>query len=120
MNLGSEFTTISVAVERETRTGDGAGGKTKTWATVSGLSALTCTKRFYGRTSQLDRLEQGAHNTAGPGVEVKTSQLFIFRQQPAPDIRKQDRLFASDGVRYRVLFTRLYATTLQVDTELVA
>ncbi len=111
---------VIVSVERPVRVKAAGGGKSESWESVPGLQDLQATQNFYGRTSQLMRLEAATHNAAGPGLEVKKQQLFVFRQQPAPDIRLQDRLVTSDGLRYVVQFPpRLYLTTLQVDAEIV-
>ena len=113
------LTEITVKVQRPSRTGDGAGGKSITWATVSGMSKLLATRNFYGRTSQLLRLEQAAHNAQGPGVGTRKGQLFVFRD-PTLDIRTEDRIVGADGQAYVVQWPpRVYDDELQVDTEIV-
>lgn len=111
--------TIKVDVQRQVDTGDGGGGSTVAWPIV--FPQVPATQNFYGRTSQLLRLEQAAHNAQGPGIQTRKQQLFVFRQQPFPDIQVNDRIVTPDGVKYVVQFNgvRRYDSTLQVDTEVI-
>lgn len=110
---------ITVKVERPFRTGDGSGGKAIGWVTVPGMAKLKATRNYYGRTSQLLRMEQAAHNAQGPGVGTRKDQLFVFRD-PTLDIRINDRIVAADGVPCVVQWPpRVYDDELQVDTEVV-
>ena len=97
--------------QRATRTGDGAGGKIETFATVA---TLTGRKHFYQRQSQqqLERTEQ-------PARAVETSSVVIF-DDPDTDILQHDRLIDPDAATWTVKHVRHYDFQTQADVELVA
>jgi hypothetical protein len=107
--------------KRITRTGDGAGGKIETMATVG---RVTGRKHFYQRESQ-HQLER----TESPARAVETEQVVIF-DDPAIDIRQHDLLFEGTvadtaeaeaaAVRWNVKHVRPYDFQTQADVELVA
>lgn len=107
--------TVTVNLLRESRTGDGSGGKAV--ARVRAATGLRATQHLRVRASSL-RVEQGAHNSQGPGVLTLTTPFFKFGP-PFPDIRINDWIQVGGGIVYRVLFVRVYERTLQCDCESV-
>lgn len=121
MSLTPETVTIQVA----TRTGDGAGGKTSTWADVTAgapSGGWRADRNFYRRVSQ-DMIDEGTHAAQGPGATVKTKCYFTFQGPPESTqafpalIRDKNRIIGGDGIAYRILHIRQYDESLQVDCE---
>lgn len=118
MNLPSNYRTVLVTIEKPSRTGDGSGGKAITYTTLRGSWEVR--QSFYGRTSQLLRMEQAAHNAQGPGVADKTENFFVFEPPFPSDIKRDYRIVNPSGEKWKVLFVRRYAGNMQVDAELVS
>lgn len=110
---------MSFTHKRLTRTGDGAGGKVETPATIG---MVTGRKHFYQKVSQVQ-----IEGSEQPVRAVKTEQVVIF-DEPSLDIRQHDRLYEGnvpDGeeagsVCWTVLHVRPYDFQTQADVELVA
>lgn len=111
------LTPVTVTIGKPNRTKVDGGGRAVTYDPVPG--SWKATRNFYGRTSQMVRLEQAAHNAQGPGLETRKLQLFTFRPPFPPDIDVNYRLTADDAKKYIVQFVRTYTETMQVDAELV-
>jgi hypothetical protein len=100
----------SITLKRESRTGDGAGGKVVSLSTVSTFSA---TKHFY-RKESLTREE------VPKGVEVEEMRLFVVRNKPFPAVELNDRLVLGDGTEFLVIHpARVYSETMQIDTRIM-
>ncbi len=113
----------TVNVLRMTRTRDAGGGSTNVPAPVFGLQGLSATRNFYSKVSN-QRLEEGTHNTQGPGVATATLMFFTFSRpapytDPFPAILINDLIQAADGSLWIVHFLRGYEETLQVDCEAI-
>ncbi len=85
------------------------------------MSSLSATLNYYGRTSQLLRMEQAAHNAQGPGVATRKQQFFTFEPPPFPAIQAQDRIVTASGEKFVVQWPpRIYDDSMQVDVEVVS
>lgn len=100
---------VTIAVQRNEPTDDLAGGVIDSWSTKS--SGLKATKQYYSYQSQ-------SRGEAGPGPQTAERGFYKFTA-PFPDVRIEDRLVETGGQTTRVLFTRRYARTFQVDWEIV-
>jgi 16S rRNA A1518/A1519 N6-dimethyltransferase RsmA/KsgA/DIM1 with predicted DNA glycosylase/AP lyase activity len=92
-----------VVVRRESRTSDGAGGKTVLLTTIAQVMADV----EIPRTTDMQRFEPP------PGISTAVTQLFVF-VQPAPAIRINDLLVVGEST-FRCKFLRSFDNTLQVD-----
>lgn len=122
---------VTLNVKKPTRSKDLGGGKTITYANVSGEASLTATLHNYSYKDQF-RIEQTPGGMqSGPGTVDQNLVLFVFRH-PFPtdlardyqlvltaDFKQNGAVVYASGTVFNVLFTRLYSRTLQVDTELV-
>lgn len=108
------LTPVLWTIQRIHRIGDGAGGKIEVPYSLKTryLGALLKRKEA---SSDL-RLEQGAHNTLGAGVQTAARRCVDFRM-PFPPIAVNEQLVGLDGTIYVVHFIRNYGWSLQVDVE---
>lgn len=122
---------VIVNVQKATRVKDLAGGKTATYANVSGQTGLIATLHNYSYKDQF-RIEQTPGGMqSGPGTIDQNLALFTFRPPFPADIGRDYKLvLAADmeqngvvvyasGTAFNVLFVRPYRRTMQVDTEIV-
>ena len=102
--------TFTLSLRRATRSSDGAGGKTESWANVA--TGLIARRRLYA-TQSLWRFEGKA------GVETEEQVLFVLYAKPFPGVRVNDVLRDAQGLEYLVRFVRTYPHSLQLDTRRV-
>ena len=109
----------TVTIQRMSLTRDAAGGATQVPVTVWTGSGY---RNFYRRQSEL-RLEEGTHNSEGPGISVDTHQFYTF-EAAVPSVMPRDTIISPDGTSWLVLFVRDYsdafAINVQVDVEFIA
>jgi len=99
----------TISLQRATRTSDGAGGKTESWANIA--TGLAAGRQFYkGHESTLNR-EEG-----GKGVSTEYDTLFVLTAGAAT-VQVNDRVVDADGVIYTVKYVRPYPRSLQLDTR---
>ena len=102
-------TNTTVSIQRATRTSDGAGGKTESWANV--YTGLSAGRQFYQQhRSTLQRNETPA------GVVTEYDTLFVLTAGAAT-VLINDRIVDAGGVIYTVMLVRPYTRTLQIDTR---
>ena len=105
-----------LTLQHKTGVSDGAGGKIYSWEDVWTASG---TVNFFQRLTW-QHLEQGTHNSEGPGIQSLQLRLFTFEQPwPDPIPKVEDRFQRTDGSRWVVQNVRPYEDTLQVDAEQV-
>lgn len=102
-------TNTTISIQRATRTSDGAGGKTESWANVA--TGLAAGRQFYkGHESTLTR------NESPTGVVTEYDTLFVLTAGAAT-VRINDRVVDAGGVIYEVKYVRPYSRSLQLDTR---
>lgn len=103
----------AVTLQRNAPTPNGANGQVENWQTVK--AGLLATINQYSAYKQ-------ANAVAGAGVLSREGCVVIFHEEDYPGgfpvVRKQDRVVSASQT-FRVLFVRLYETTLQLDVEIV-
>jgi hypothetical protein len=110
--------TVTVAVKRNVRVDDLAGGVTSSWQTVIGLEATVVRKRRYSRESWKQLVRAQSKAEVGPGYATSESMLFIWpTATPAVPILHEDNIVETTGETWEVIEVRSYEGSLQIDTN---
>lgn len=102
----------TVTIERRVPTSDSAGGSRSSWSFVySGPAYINFTRRYRD-----ERIEEGTHNSQGPGW-AQMQRPFACFEQDDPQALRNDRLTRADGSQYLILFVRNYTDSAQIDIQ---